>query len=105
MGAYNQIQNMDATHATKARTMAETRLYGSWQKRFKALVDANTFSGTHGFKDILKLLKETEQSTNPADDTQGGTSSWAVYARVSAATKKKMRDLIIAEAVKNSAAV
>merc|ERR1712232_1425516 len=54
-------------------------------------------SGTNGFRHIMKCLKETVQATNPGDDSQGGTSGWAVYSRVSSATKKKMRDLIVAQ--------
>merc|ERR1711920_168547 len=103
--AYNQIQSMSATQAAKAKTMAETRVYASWHKRFKALIDANTFSGTDGFKHLTKCMKETEQTTDPGDDSQGGSSGWAVYARVSAATKKKMRDLIVAQMSANTAAV
>merc|ERR1712228_803650 len=105
VNAYNQIQSMSATQAAKAKTMAETRVYESWYKRFKALIAANTFSGTDGFKHITKCMKETEQTTNPGDDSQGGTSGWAVYARVSAATKQKIRDLIVAQMSANTAAV
>merc|ERR1711981_520240 len=103
--AYDQLQLMSASNKATAKASAEARLYGSWLKRFKKLRDAGTFSGTNGFKFITKCLKETVQATNPNDDSQGGTSGWAVYARASSATKKKMRDFIVAQVTANTAAL
>jgi len=104
--AYDQLQLMSAANKATAKASAEARLYGSWLLRFKKLRDTDgIFSGTNGFKYITKCLRETVQSTNPGDDSQGGTSGWAVYARVSSAMKKKMRDLIVAQVTANTAAL
>merc|ERR1712217_998417 len=91
--------------ATKAKALAEARLYGSWQKRFKKLVDAGRFSGTSGFARIVKCMQETESTAAISDDTDGGESSWAVYARASAATKAKIRAAIVAQMSASTSAV
>merc|ERR1712066_479109 len=56
--AYTALQAMDEANRAKAKKAAESRLYDSWHKRFKALV-SGTFESTSGFKSILKCFKET----------------------------------------------
>merc|ERR1711972_512697 len=94
LAAYDYLRMLNTASQTKA--MAETRLYDSWAKRFKVLVDGGTvFSGTDGFKNIVKCLKETLQTTAPTDDSEAGQSSWAVYHRVSAASQAKLKAAIL----------
>merc|ERR1711870_75307 len=91
VNAYNTLQAMDAANQAKAKKAAESRIYDSWHKRFKALV-SGTFDSTSGFQNIVKCFKETVQTTDPGNDSVGGKSGWAVYSRVSAATQAKMKE-------------
>merc|ERR1712039_244089 len=58
----------------KAKELAEARLYGSWEKRFKKLVDAGRFTGASGFARIVKCMQETVSTAAISDDTDGGES-------------------------------
>jgi len=103
--AYSTYATLSTATKTKAKALAEARLYGSWQKRFKKLVDAGRFSGTSGFARIVKCMQETVSTAAISDDTDGGESSWAVYARASAATKAKIRAAIVAQMSASTSAV
>jgi len=103
--AYKMLQTMSTSNQAKAKASAETRLYDAWAKRFKALVAAGRFGGTTGFRNIVKCLKETLQTTACTDDTDGGESSWAVYNRVSAANKAKLKAAILEQMTTSISAV
>merc|ERR1711920_925032 len=104
--AYNALQAMSTANQAKAKTLAETRLYGSWLARFTKLRDIDSqFSGASGFQHIVQGMKETMQTTASTDDTNGGESGWAVYNRVSAANKKLIRDAIVAQMSLSTSAV
>merc|ERR1712014_86539 len=92
--AHGLLQKLDAANQAKAKALAEARLYASWKKRFEAV--ASQFTGTSGFSNIVKCLKETFQNTAPVDgDANAGQSGWAVYSRVSADTKAKLQAAIV----------
>merc|ERR1712039_698759 len=97
VNAYTSYQALDTANQAKAKALAEARLYESWKKRFNKLVDAGRFSGTSGFANIVKCMQETLSTTAISDDTDGGESSWAVYARSSADHKAKIRSAIVAQ--------
>merc|ERR1712113_1013065 len=101
--AYNLLQSLSATNKAKAKALAEARLYSSWENRFKAV--SSRFTGTGGFKNIVKCFKETTQTTAVSDDTDAGESSWAVYSRVSAALKAKIRKAIVDQMSLSTSAV
>merc|ERR1712050_608139 len=105
--AWKTLQLLSASSKATALASAESRLYGSWFKAFKNHRDTlSTFSDpTTGFKATTKCLKQTVQPANPEDDSVGGSSGWAVYSRVSSATQKKMRDLIVETLTANTGAV
>lgn len=103
--AHDILQRMSTANQAKAKASAETRLYDSWAKRFKALVDAARFGGTTGFQYIVKCLKETLQTTACTDDTDAGESSWAVYNRVSSVNKAKLKAAIVAQMTTSVSAV
>merc|ERR1712113_1210597 len=104
--AYNALQAMSTANQAKAKTLAETRLYGSWLARFKKLRDTDSqFSGASGFQHIVQGMKQAMQTTASTDDTNGGESGWAVYNRVSAANKKLIRDAIVAQMSLSTSAV
>merc|ERR1711920_921492 len=106
VSAYTALKAMSAANQAKAKTLAETRLYGSWLARFKHLRDTDgKFTGTDGFKNIVKCLKQTMQTTASSDVTVGGESSWAVYHRVSTANQKLIKDAIIAQMSLSTSAV
>merc|ERR1712113_1217911 len=105
VNAYTSYQELSSANQAKARALAEERLYGSWELRFNKLVDAGRFSGASGFKRIVKCMQETVSTTAVSDDTDGGESSWAVYARASAATKAKIRAAIVAQMSASTSAV
>merc|ERR1712050_707711 len=97
VNAYTSYQALSTANQAKAKALAEARRFGSWQKRFNKLVEADRFSGASGFARIVKCMQETMSTSAISDDTDGGESSWAVYARGSAATKTKIRDAIVAQ--------
>merc|ERR1711972_184422 len=106
VAAYTALQAMNSANQAKAKSLAETRLYGSWLARFKKLRDTSSrFTSAGGFKNIVQCLKETLQTTASTDDTNGGESSWAVYHRVSAANKKLIRDAIVGQMSLSTSAV
>merc|ERR1712083_456300 len=80
--AYTALQSMGTANIAKAKKAAESRVYDAWHLRFK---------------NIVSCLKQTLQTTDPGNDSDGGTSGWAVYSRVSAATQAKMKAAIVAQ--------
>jgi len=95
--AYNALSSMGAANKAKAKEAAESRVYESWHKRFKKLVTDGQFGGNTGFQNIVTCFRQTVQTTDPGNDSNGGTSGWAVYSRVSAATQAKMKAAIVAQ--------
>merc|ERR1719436_1425092 len=81
----------------RPKKAAESRVYDSWHLRFKKLITDGRFGGTTGFQNIVSCLKQTLQTTDPGNDSDGGTSGWAVYSRVSAAIQAKMKAVIVAQ--------
>merc|ERR1711920_474368 len=106
VAAYDALQAMSTANQAKTKTLAQTRLYGSWLARFKQLRDTdNKFTGTDGFKNIVQCLKQTMQTTDSGDDTVGGESSWAVYHRVSTANQKLIKDALVKQMSLSTSAV
>merc|ERR1719436_1773037 len=103
--AYGQVQKMGTANLAKAKALAEARLFGSWQKRFKEV--NGQFTGASGFKHIVQCMKLTFESTAtaPTDDSNAGASGWAVYSRVSAATKAKLRAAIVEQMTASTSAL
>jgi len=95
--AYTALQSMGTANIAKAKKAAESRVYDAWHLRFKKLITDGRFGGTTGFQNIVSCLKQTLQTTDPGNDSDGGTSGWAVYSRVSAATQAKMKAAIVAQ--------
>merc|ERR1711920_763891 len=92
LNAWTTLRNADKATRAKAKELAEARLYSSWQKRFKAV--ESQFAGSSGFFRVVQCLAQTLQTSVAASDTYAGNSGWAVYSRVSDATKAKLKAAI-----------
>merc|ERR1712113_111777 len=101
--AWNALQKLTAANKKHAKQLAEDRLYDAWKVRFEAV--SSQFSGTSGFLNILKCLKDTVSTSVPLSDSWAGESGWAVYSRVSDATKAKLKAAIIKKLSASTSAV